>query len=107
MEYRKVDLDLVKPASMDRAMDKDEIGIFFLQTACRFGTPMRRSIINDPEHFSCISVGGFCRYLIHKAIKGGNAAFMFTTTKELHPVDIKCGGYKPMPLSAYTRVLLS
>jgi len=56
---------------MDRAMDmdKDEIGIFFLQTVCRFGTPMRRSVINDPEHFSCLSVGGLCHYLIHKAIK--------------------------------------
>ncbi len=61
---------------MDGSMDKDEIGIFLLQTVCRFGTPMRRSIINDPKHFSCISVRELCHHLIHKAIKGVNAALM-------------------------------
>ena len=95
LEYGKVDLDLIKPTCMDRAMDKDEIGIFFFETGDRFGTPMRRSIINDPEHFSCISVGGLGHHLIHQAAKGGNAAFMFATSKELHPVDIECGKISP------------
>ena len=78
-------------------MDKDQIGIFFFQTGCRFGPPMRRPIIHDPEHFSCLSVGGLCHHLIHKTTKGGDTAFMFATSKELHPVDIECSKISPCP----------
>jgi len=80
---------------MDRAMDKDKVSIFFLKADFGFGAPMGRSIINDPEHFPCPFVRGLCHHLVHKATKGGNAAFVFTTSKELHPVDIECGKISP------------
>jgi len=56
---------------------------------------MRRSIIHNPEHLSCLFVGGLTHHLIHKTTKGSYPALRLTPSEELHLVDIECGKVSP------------
>lgn len=87
---------------MDRTMDQDEMGIFFLQSL-RAGLPsIRGAVIHDPENTACLMVGRLGHDLSYLPVKRKDAGFLLTSAKELHPLNIQCRQSTPKPRNAYT-----
>lgn len=97
LEDGKIYFDLIKPACVDRAVHKDQVGIARLQAGYGFGTSMCAAVIDDPEDSPGALVGLLVHDLSKEPIKWRNAIFSFTTAKEFGTMDIEGGQVSPDP----------
>jgi hypothetical protein len=81
-EDGKVNLDLIEPTGMHRAMRRRQIGIAVLQPRDRSVAAVGRAVVHNPKH----TAGQFIRSLSHRLfdqpIKRGDPALGFTTAKD-------------------------
>src|ERR1700680_2755405 len=74
---------------MNRSMHKFEMGIAIAQTLRSFEAPVRRAVINNPEHAAGVVIGRPCHDLLHQTIKGSDTIFGLTTSEDSGVVDIQ------------------
>ena len=90
LDNGEIDLDLVQPTRMDGSVDGDDSRIFALKPADAAGSPVSRSIVQNPEDSSGFFIGSLGHDLIDQAAKRSNPIFSFTATEELGPMHIQC-----------------
>ena len=103
LDNGEIDLDLVQPTRMDGSVDGDDSRIFALKPADAAGSPVSRSIVQNPEDSSGFFIGSLGHDLIDQAAKRSNPIFSFTATEELGPMHIQCCQISP---SAAARVFM-
>lgn len=89
MDDREINLYLVEPAGMNGPVHENQITVLIQESLGCLWTSMRRTVVDDPEDPSGITVGTALHDLIHEAIKGCDATVAFATTKDLGAVDIE------------------
>src|SRR4030095_12390342 len=69
--------------------------MFCLQPCCTALSPMRRTIVHDPENTSRLTIGRLGHYVCHQAIERLNPVLRFASTKQFRPVDVEGGQIGP------------
>ena len=97
LDNGEIDLDLVQPTRMDGSVDGDDSR----KPADAAGSPVSRSIVQNPEDSSGFFIGSLGHDLIDQAAKRSNP--IFSATEELGPMHIQCCQISP---SAAARVFM-
>jgi hypothetical protein len=69
LKDREVDLDLVEPTGMHRSMHQDEVVPAALEPVDAGLTPVRRTVVDDPEHARSRPIGFAGHDLEHQAVE--------------------------------------
>ena len=65
----EVDFDLVEPAGMNGAMDRNQARIFRLESSDAARATMRGAIVHDPEHPASLAVGRLVHDVIDESLE--------------------------------------
>lgn len=95
LDNGEVDFDLVEPARVDRAMDRNDIGKCPGQTLDAARSTMRRAVVDDPEDASGIAIGRLAHDLSDEATEGFDARSLFAASEDLRPMHIERGKIGP------------
>ncbi len=99
LQDRKVDFNLIEPTGVHWPVHQYQGGMLLLQTDDRPLAPMRRAVVNDPEHPAGLVIGGLRHDLLHQAVKRFDARFRLATTEEFGTLNIECSEVGPRPTS--------
>jgi hypothetical protein len=102
LDDREINLDLVELlAGMDGPVNENQMTVLVQKSLGCLRTAMRRTVVDDPEDPSCLTLGTAPHDLIHEVIKGCHAILGFATTEDLSAVDIQGSeiGPGPQPLA--------
>src|SRR3990167_11242275 len=69
----EVDLDLVEPTGVNRAVNRNEVGKGSGQAPHAGLSTMGGAVVHDPEHAAGVAVGGLSHHLSDKATEGFDA----------------------------------
>jgi hypothetical protein len=86
---REVDLDLVEPAGVDRAVHRDDARMRLRQALHRCLASMRRAVVHDPEDAACAVVGWLAHDLIDQPCKRGDTRARFAASEHLGAVHVQ------------------
>ncbi len=92
---REVDLDLVEPTGMDRAVHGHEGRIGRLEPADAGGTAMRGAVVQDPEDAVGVVVRGLGHDLGDEALERRDAGRGLAAAEELGAMDVPGGQVGP------------
>src|SRR6266540_5626580 len=85
----EVDLDLIEPAGVDRAVDRNDGGVGGLQALDTGWTAVGGPIVQDPEHPPRVAVRGDGHHLVHQTAKRLDPRVLLTAAEQLGPVDVQ------------------
>jgi len=91
----KVDLDLIKPTRMDRAMNERQAREQVLESRDGSLATVRTPIVDDPEDTPRIVVGRASHDLLDKTVKGGNAGGRFAAAEDTGTMNVESGDVGP------------
>lgn len=100
LQNREKDLNLVKPTGMYRRMNLYCVGVPLRKAFHRGFSPVRRTIIRNPEHSTRRAVGLLLHDQVHQLAVGLYSRFLLADSEELGSMDIPSGeiGQGPLPL---------
>ncbi len=100
---REVNLDLVEPTGVDRGVDEDRVGPFIAEAVDRLLTPVRGTVVHDPEDAASGPVGLLRHDFSDETFDRCNPVFDFAAAEDLGAMDIPSSQLGP---SAFTKVLV-
>ena len=90
LDNGEVDLNLIEPTGVDRAVDGHDFGIGRLKTFDRGLAAMGGAVVDDPKHTAGVAVRGLAHDLSHQTIEWGNAGSLLATPKHFGSVNVEC-----------------
>lgn len=85
----EVDLDLIKPTGVHRAVNEEEIAKSLFESAHARLSAVRRAVVHDRKDAASVAIRGLSHDLLDQAAEGLNAGGFLATPKDLRAVDIK------------------
>ena len=87
---REIYLDLVKPTRMDRQVHGHDVRPRLPQASDAALTPVRRTIVDDPEHPFCTAIRLLAHNLFHEPVERFDTGGGLATPKDLGTPYIQC-----------------
>jgi len=97
LENREVDLDLIEPACMNRAVDGNEMGVFGGKPLQAGLTSVSGPVVEDPKHPSCLTIGRASHDIVDESVEGDDSIAGFATAEDSDAVHVQRGEIGPSP----------
>jgi hypothetical protein len=89
LKNREVDLDLIEPACMNGAVNRNEMGVFVGKPLHAGHTSVSGSIVEDPKHPSRLTIRGTSHDMVDQAVERDDTIAGFTTTEDSDAVHVQ------------------